>query len=138
MKTKSKNTQQSWRKRMFLLHGAMIVAPIVLLFTHAMFRFKDFSFCLFKSCAGIDCPACGITRSAMATFSGHIPEAFQFHPGGPIIILLLSIIFCYFSIVLLTKYRGLEWTKEVKSYSIIEMLMIGVLVTGWIGKLLTQ
>lgn len=123
---------------MLLLHSVMIVAPIMLFISHTIFQFETFGFCIFKSCTGIECPACGITRSVMATFSGHITDAFNLHPAGPVILLLLIIISAYLSLVLLTKHKGLEWKKEAKAYNTIEWLMVGALLTGWIGKLLTQ
>jgi hypothetical protein len=39
-------------------------------------------FCLFRTVLGIDCPGCGITRSVVALFSGHLSESWQLHHAG--------------------------------------------------------
>jgi hypothetical protein len=39
-------------------------------------------FCLFRLAFGIDCPGCGITRSVLALFSGHLFESWQLHRAG--------------------------------------------------------
>jgi hypothetical protein len=39
-------------------------------------------FCLFRTVLGIDCPGCGITRSVLALFSGHLSESWQLHHAG--------------------------------------------------------
>ncbi len=42
--------------------------------------------CLFKQFTGLDCPGCGMTRAAHATFHGKLGEAFRFNPVGMILL----------------------------------------------------
>jgi hypothetical protein len=35
---------------------------------------------------GIDCPGCGITRSVLALFSGHLFESWQLHRAGIVVV----------------------------------------------------
>jgi len=119
---------------MLLLHAAMLVAPIVLLLTHVRCQVNGLSVCVFKSVLGVDCPGCGITRSVMSLFSGDFSRAFRLHPAGPLVVVLIALIVTYLVLVLFTEFRGLEWRKEVRALTGIEMLAFAALLTGWIGK----
>lgn len=48
----------------------------------------DRSICLFYNATGVPCPGCGMTRSYIHLFKGHIAEAFRFHPLFPLVIFL--------------------------------------------------
>ncbi|MEE8453072.1 MAG: DUF2752 domain-containing protein [Thermoguttaceae bacterium] len=119
---------------MLFLHGAMLAVPVTLLIAHTRFRLGALGFCVFKTCFGIDCPACGITRSVMATFSGQMSEAFRLHPAGPVVIGIVAIMALYLALVLLTGHKGLAWRKEAKAYNVLEAFAIAALVIGWVGK----
>lgn len=41
--------------------------------------------CLFHRWTGLDCPGCGMTRAAHATFHGRFGEAFRFNPLGMVL-----------------------------------------------------
>ena len=119
---------------MLVLHGAMLAAPLLFLFAHARFHVNAFGFCAFKAITGLDCPACGITRSAMAVFTGDMILAFRHHLAGPLIVALIALIVTYLLGVVFMGFRGWEWRKEVKAYTGIEVLAMITLLIGWIGK----
>jgi hypothetical protein len=50
----------------------MLVAPGALLIIHARLHVNALGICAFKTLAGFDCPACGITHSIMALLNGCI------------------------------------------------------------------
>lgn len=132
---KQERSQQGWRIKMLLLHGAMVTAPIALLLAPSCLPVNLIGKCISKSLLGFNCPACGITHSAMAMFGGHIKEAFLIHPAGPVITVIVGLMTLYFASVIFTNYKGFEWTKEAKTYTMLERLAVGVLVAGWVGKL---
>jgi hypothetical protein len=123
---------------MLLLHGAMLVAPWALLIIHARLHVNALGICAFKTLAGFDCPACGITHSIMALLNGCIQDAFRIHPAGPIIFGIVVLMTFYLGFVLLTGHRGFEWRKEAKAYGILDWMAVGVLLTGWVGRLITN
>lgn len=127
--------QRSWRIRTFLLHLAMLTAPLVLALVHTRFQVDPLGICLFRTVVGIDCPACGITRSAMALFSGHMREAFHLHPAGPIIVGILGVTTSYLALVLLSGGAGFEWGKEAAAFKSIERLAVAALLIGWVVRL---
>lgn len=46
--------------------------------------------CPFKSCTGLDCPGCGLQRSAIKLLEGDISGSVQMHPAGiPMIVMLV-------------------------------------------------
>lgn len=49
--------------------------------------------CLFKSCFGIECWGCGITRAISSIWRGDIVESMSYHPLGIIVFALLAYIF---------------------------------------------
>ena len=133
--TMEQNTEQrAWRTRMLLLHGAMLFAPVLFLIIHVSSS-KTLGICAFRSISGIDCPACGITHSAMAMYRGHIIDALSIHPAGPAILGLVGIMTSYLLIVLFFRYKGMGWRREIKLYGILDGLMVTFLLTGWIVKL---
>jgi hypothetical protein len=107
---------------------------MLLLAIHAACSVNVLGICIFKSIARIECPACGITHSVMAIYRGHTGEAFSIHPAGPVIVGFICIMTSYLLAILLAGYRGMEWSKEAKAYSILNGLMVSSLVAGWIGK----
>lgn len=125
-----------WRVRMLLLYGTMLSAPIALVLVHGFVHLRPPCVCVFRAIFGIDCPACGITRSAGALLTGDIPGAFRFHPAGPLIVAIFAVITMYLVVVVLTNVKGLEWRKEVTASSRIEYTALVTLVIGWIGKML--
>ena len=119
---------------MLILHGAMLVAPIILLFWRKHTNGDGFCVCIFRRVFGVDCPGCGVTRSAMSLFAGDIRSAFHMHPGGPVVIALIALIVPYLALILFAKVMGMEWRKEVKVYTGIAILAAAALIAGRIGK----
>jgi hypothetical protein len=134
MRSTETGDQRNWRVRMLVLHGAMLVAPLALLVAHLRFQFCGLGVCLFRWVFGVDCPGCGITRSAMALLNGDVIGAFRLHPAGPLVVSLIALIVAYLVLALFTRFRGLEWRKEVQAFTGIEMLAFSALVIGWLGK----
>jgi hypothetical protein len=127
--------QRRWRFRMLLLHGAMIVAPSAMLVAHKILGDRALGVCLFKKAFGYDCPACGITHSAIALFSGQVIESFRLNPAGPIVIGIVTILFLYFAYALVSGREGPDWRVEAKAYKILERIALVALLVGWIGTL---
>lgn len=50
--------------------------------------FTDRSICLFYNTTGVPCPGCGMTRSFLHLFKGHIGKAFHFHPLFPLVVFI--------------------------------------------------
>ncbi|MEI8353595.1 MAG: DUF2752 domain-containing protein [Lentisphaerota bacterium] len=134
MRSTETGDQRNWRVRMLVLHGAMLAAPLALLVAHMRFQFCGLGVCLFRWVFGVDCPGCGITRSAMALLNGDVIGAFRLHPAGPLVVSLIALIVAYLVLALFTRFRGLEWRKEVQAFTGIEMLAFSALVIGWLGK----
>jgi hypothetical protein len=114
----------------------MLIAPGALLVIHECLGVSSLGVCAFKSVFGVDCPACGITHSVMALFSGRIGEAFRIHPAGPVVIGILALMASYLVVVLFTEQEGAEWGKEVRAYGVLDRLAVGVLLAGWVGTLI--
>jgi len=56
---------------------------------------NDQSLCPFKLLTGFPCPSCGITKSIVSFYEGHLAESIAYHVLGPIVVF-----FCFFVIVL--------------------------------------
>ena len=138
MITDKDNGQHKWRMRMLFLHGAMVVAPPLLLLMHEHLHINSLGLCIFKRIFGIDCPACGITHSIMALFHGRIKEAFCIHPAGPVVFGVVGLMVVYLGSVLLAGYKEIEWRKEVRAYSILDGTVGGILLATWVGRLITN
>lgn len=131
-----KYDQRRWRVRMLVLHGAMLIGPGVLLVVHECFGINGLGVCVFRSVFGVECPACGITHSVMALLRGHVGEAFRIHPAGPVIVGILALMASYLIVALLAEQKGAEWAKEVRVYGVLDRLAAGVLLAGWVGRLI--
>ncbi len=127
--------QRQWRVRMLLLHGTLLLSPPALGIAHARFGLRAPGFCLVKSAVGVDCPACGITRSVMALLSGRIGEAFHIHPAGPIVFGIVAAVSLYLVAVLFGGWSGMPWRKEAGVYGLLEKAALSVLMLGWIDRL---
>ena len=132
------NDQRKWRLRMLYLHGAILAGPLVLLSVPSHYHLNVPSICAFKAIFALDCPACGITRSALALFAGNINPALDLHPAGPVIVAILTSVVIYLVAVLFANLKGWEWKMEVRVYRGIEVLALTVLLIGWIGKLIAK
>jgi len=124
---------------MLALHGVLILAPCLLFTSDALMRPDGFGFCVFKRFFGIECPACGITHAVRAMLAGNFAASFDIHPAGPLITILLLLLFSYFMLVTLFGNRiTIAWAKEVRNYNRIEMLALIALGVGWLYKLVVK
>jgi hypothetical protein len=48
--------------------------------------------CWFRSCTGLSCPGCGLTRSLSCALRGMWPESFHYHPMGLIILAVFGLV----------------------------------------------
>jgi hypothetical protein len=135
MKATGNPEQQRWRVRMLALHGTMLIVPAFMLALHSRFCLSGAGFCVVKRVFGVECPACGVTRAAMALFHGDVAQAVRFHPAAPLIMALLGLMVGYFLTVVVAGIKGMEWRKEVRIYTGIEVLALASLLLGWIGKM---
>lgn len=138
MSANSGDSQRKWRIRMLFLHGAMLAAPAALLLFHHQLQGRTTGVCVVQTLMSVDCPACGMTRSIMALFQGHLREALRIHPAGPIILGILGLMTGYLGFVLLTGRKGCAWRNEVRAYGMLDRLAIGALVVGWVGRLMAH
>lgn len=51
------------------------------------YAFGNESICIFKVYAGLPCPGCGMTRSFLSLLSGHMDQAFYWHPLWPLVLI---------------------------------------------------
>jgi hypothetical protein len=80
---------------------AAVLLLVVLLWAGLVDPNKGYvSTCLFLEETGHPCPTCGMSRSFYATFNLDFPEAFKFHLLGPVLYLILLIVFFKFSVEL--------------------------------------
>ena len=121
---------------MLLIHLSLATAPLLVCYMNSILPGAPLSKCIFRNLVGIDCPACGITRSVDATFHLRFHDAFGWHPTGPIVAFLVLLLAGYFLTTALVGSRiQIEWKKEVSVYSHIDCWLAILLVAGWIGKI---
>jgi Protein of unknown function (DUF2752) len=93
--------------------------------------------CLFYDFTGRPCMTCGMTRSAIQFFHGHLLAAFQWNPLVFAALCGLSIFNVYALIVLLTRAPRLRialWTRAEKKYA--QIIVITALALNWTYLLL--
>lgn len=74
--------------------------------------------CLNKKMFGIDCPGCGMQRSAVHLVKGEFTEAFYMYPAIYTLVLLLSFI------ILNYKFKFKHGTKIITTLAIINTIVI--------------
>lgn len=93
--------------------------------------------CLFHDLTGRPCMTCGMTRSAIQFFHGHLLAAFQWNPLVFAALCGLSIFNAYAFIVLATRAPRLRialWTRAEKKYA--RVIVITALALNWAYLLL--
>ena len=68
---------------------------------------SNFLTCYFQELTGHPCPTCGLSHSFYAFAHLHLLDSFKFHLMGPIIFIIVSLLFLKFFIEIVTK-------KEIK------------------------
>ncbi len=128
--------QQGWRVRMLLLHGAMLVAPGILLLLSLTLQLDPPSSCAFRAVTGIDCPGCGVTRSSIALLSGRVADSFAIHPAGPFVYGVVALLTIYLIVTLVAKCTHIDWRREANIYAKVDGVVIGSLLTVWVWRVL--
>jgi len=125
---------------MLWLHGLMVAVPAAMLLSPdvAGGAARRWGGCLCHRLFGWDCPACGVTRSAVAVLRGHWGEAFAWHPAGPLLFGLTAIIAAYLALALAGVVPGMPWSREAAAYRRAEGLALALLAAGWAGKIFTN
>jgi hypothetical protein len=93
--------------------------------------------CLFHDLTGRPCVTCGMTRSAIQFFHGHLLAAFQWNPLVFAALCGLSIFNAYAFVVLVTRAPRLRialWTRAEKKYA--RIIVITALTLNWAYLLL--
>jgi Protein of unknown function (DUF2752) len=88
--------------------------------------------CLFYDLTGRPCMTCGMTRSAIQFFHGHLLAAFQWNPLVFAALCGLFIFNAYALIVLVTRAPRLRialWTRAEKKYA--RIIVIAALTLNW-------
>ncbi|MGO9483536.1 MAG: DUF2752 domain-containing protein [Rhodomicrobium sp.] len=128
-----------WRFKMVVLFGAFATGPTIV--TGTLGRSVGMqglpSFCLFKALTGLDCPACGITRSVSALCDFDLTGSFALHPGGPFVAALVLSLFIYFLVTLLSlgKY-GLSLGTELAALNLSSRMLLPLLFIPWLVKMI--
>ena len=91
--------------------------------------------CAFRICLNLDCPGCGITRSASALLHGDWQQSIYYHPLG--IVLVISLLYIFIRKVI-ELFRGRRFNALFGDFSkkIVGIAIIIVLVGNWLVKLL--
>jgi hypothetical protein len=93
--------------------------------------------CLFHDITGRPCVTCGMTRSAIQFFHGHLLAAFQWNPLVFAALCGLSIFNAYAFVVLVTRAPRLRialWTRAEKKNT--RIIVIAALALNWVYLLL--
>jgi hypothetical protein len=120
-----------WQIKMLIISFVLLLSPILIRSA------KLPSGCLFKEIVGIECPACGVTRSLEALMRGDIVASFLFNPAGVLVGMALLVSMSYFCVAVFAKSEAFpSWEKESRVYSRVEMSLFFTLFVFWAGKLL--
>jgi len=84
-----------------------------------------FSFCFLKLVVGVDCPACGLTRSIFALLKGHLAESIAWHPMGVLVVLWLMNLWWW------RRFEFSPFNRQLISHGV----LIGFFVP-WVAKFL--
>lgn len=68
--------------------------------------------CLVHNLFGVNCPFCGMTRSFIALTHGHIGQAFEFHPAGPLLFVAMVVFLLSVTYVTMRRLRPLVERKR--------------------------
>lgn len=83
--------------------------------------------CIFKALTGLPCPGCGMTRSFLHLFEGHLEEAFFYHP-------LFWVVPIVFGILLFRKHPIVaKFYRSQSFWTSLLVLLIGVYVYRMVG-----
>lgn len=91
--------------------------------------------CAFYEMCHQPCPGCGLTRSVLALFHGHVHDSLGFHPFGPL--LLTGLILAFFAGVLPSRQRLVLVGKiaTVERATGFTALILTLLMLTWVLRL---
>lgn len=128
--------RQRWRLKMAAMFGVFIVGVLASGVPAVDDLFPRV--CLVKAIAGVECPACGITRSASLVLSGDWAESLRIHPAGAVVMLAVLASAAYFGFTYLFKVSvPREWRMEVKMFAAADLAVVLLLVAGWVKRTLS-
>lgn len=126
-----------WRLRMLVLHSSLIAGAAALnpsAGTWGGFRMPRF--CLFRELTGVECPACGLTRSVSCALRGDIAMAVSYHPAGVLVAFLAVCLVGYFAVALL---YGEKWPvnrqQEARLYAAVDGMLVIILFVVWLIRI---
>jgi len=120
---------------MLYLHLAFVLVPFGL--THLPTALRDYipGTGIIKRVLGIECPACGITRSYLSFVRGDMADAIRLHPGGPVVAILALLLAFYFAGAVIWEKRAIrDWKIELVAYRLCGMVLLVALCLGWLAK----
>lgn len=72
-----------------------------------------FTICGFKNLTGLPCPGCGLTHSFCALARGNIGEAFEFNLLGPLLYVVLALVWIRSLCVLLNREKAVRGFRRI-------------------------
>jgi len=91
------------------------------------------SVCMLRRTTGLPCPTCGLTRSFYAMGRGAVGEAFEEHPLGPLVFLLLAVVLVRSAGIALAGRAWLNGTARVLTWSL--PFVAGAALLVWVVRL---
>lgn len=114
---------------LFAFAGLSFVFLISALWTPSTGNY--FTVCGFKNFTGLPCPGCGLTHSFCALAKGEVLKAFEFNLLGPILFLVLTLVWMRAASVLVGRTSMVEvFDRVADRINLVRAFGIGFLVYG--------
>ena len=91
------------------------------------------SICVLRRTTGLPCPTCGMTRAFYAMGRGAVGEAFAEHALGPLVFILLGVVWVRSTGILLAGRAWLNGTARVLTWSL--PFLVGAALLLWVVRL---
>lgn len=123
----------------FLLLSAIFAASVLLPLPHgASGQIGQLpSFCLFYHWTGLPCPGCGLTRSFVSLGHGHFVESLHWHPLGPAIFFVLTLLWLRCGLLWLGGITLLPLSPRaihrLSAFACLTVLLTGLARIGWLS-----
>lgn len=117
---------------------AWIIGLIVILTYSALVNPEESNIttCRFHELTGLDCPACGISRSFYALSHFKFSDAYDYHIFGPVLFLIFLFLLLFFLIELMIRME-IKLSSQFINFKLFSVVFIGLWLTAWILKILT-
>lgn len=90
-----------------------------------------FTLCGFKNLTGLPCPGCGLTHSFCALGKGNVGDAFAFNLLGPIVFVLLLLVWARAVGVLRGRIGFVQWIdRSLERFRLVKTVTLAFLVFG--------